>query len=102
MVFTLVLCTIPAPDRALAEARRVLRPGGALVVLEHVRGDGRHARRQSRIDPVWTKVMAGCHLDRDTGAAVRSAGFEPDHEQRFTVPPSWNPTSTLLRLTATR
>lgn len=102
VVFTLVLCTIPHPDRALAEARRVLRPGGRLVVLEHVRGHGRHARWQSRLDPVWTRVMAGCHLDRDTATTVRSAGFEPDHEQRFTVPPSWGPTSSLLRLTAVR
>lgn len=101
-VFTLVLCTIPDPDRALAEARRVLRPGGALVAIEHVRGHGRHARWQSRLDPVWTTLMAGCHLDRDTASSIRSAGFEPDHEERFTVPPSWNPASSLLRLTATR
>jgi ubiquinone/menaquinone biosynthesis C-methylase UbiE len=102
VVFTLVLCTVGDPDRALAEARRVLRPGGTLVALEHVRGHGAHARWQSRLDPMWTRVMAGCHLDRDTASAVRSAGFDPGHEERFTVPPSWNPTSSLLRLTATR
>ena len=102
VVFTLVLCTVGDPDGALAEARRVLRPGGALVVLEHVRGHGRHARWQERVAPVWKRVMAGCHLDRDTAAAVRSAGFAPDHEERFTIPPSWNPPSPMLRLTATR
>ncbi|TCK21005.1 class I SAM-dependent methyltransferase [Pseudonocardia endophytica] len=102
VVFTLVLCTIPDPGRALAEARRVLRPGGRLVALEHVRGHGGHARWQARLDPVWTRVMAGCHLDRDTAAEIRSAGFDPDHEERFSVPPSWGPTSSLLRLTATR
>lgn len=102
VVFTLVLCTVPDPGAALAQARRVLRPGGTLVALEHVRGHGGHARWQSRLDPVWTRVMAGCHLDRDTAATIRSAGFEPDHEERFSVPPSWGPTSALLRLTATR
>ncbi len=102
VVFTLVLCSVADPGRALAEARRVLRPDGRFVALEHVRGAGRHARWQERIDPVWTRLMAGCHVDRDTGAAIRSAGFQPDHEERFTVPPSWNPTSVLLRLTAGR
>lgn len=102
VVFTLVLCTVGDPGRAIAEARRVLRPGGTLVALEHVRGHGRHARRQERLDPLWTRVMAGCHLDRDTGAAIRSAGFDQGHEERFTVPPSWSPTSSLLRMTVTR
>lgn len=102
VVFTLVLCTVGDPGRAIAEARRVLRPGGTLVALEHVRGHGRHARRQQRLDPLWTRVMAGCHLDRDTGAAIRSAGFDHGHEERFTVPPSWSPTSSLLRMTVTR
>lgn len=101
-VCTLVLCTVGDPVRALAEIHRVLRPGGLLIVLEHVRGTGRHARWQRRIDPVWTRLMAGCHLHRDTGAAVRAAGFVPETEERFTVPPSWNPPSTLLQLTARR
>lgn len=101
-VCTLVLCTVGDPVRALAEIHRVLRPGGLLIVLEHVRGTGGHARWQRRIDPVWTRLMAGCHLDRDTGAAVRAAGFVPETEERFTVPPSWNPPSTLLQLTARR
>lgn len=102
VVFTLVLCTIGDPGRALAEARRMLRPGGRLVALEHVRGHGRQARWQSRIDPVWTRVMAGCHLDRDTAATIRAAGFVPDAEETITIPPAWGPTSVLLKVTAAR
>lgn len=97
---TLVLCTVADPERALAEIRRVLRPDGRLVLIEHVRGDGRQARWQQRLDPVWTRVMAGCHLTRDTGAAVRAAGFRVEREERFTVGPPVNPAAPALQLTA--
>ncbi len=74
VVFTLVLCTVTDPDRALAEARRVLKRTGRLVVLEHVRGTGRPARRQDRLTPVFRRFGAGCHPNRDTGAASRGQG----------------------------
>lgn len=70
-----VLCTVADPARALAEARRVLRPGGRLVFVEHVRAEGRAARRQDRITPAWRRLNAGCHPNRDTVAAIRAAGF---------------------------
>ncbi len=78
VVAFLTLCTIPDYRAAAREAFRVLRPDGALLVMEHVRApDGsRLARWQRRIDPVWTRLAVGCHLDRDTGAALRAAGFE--------------------------
>ncbi|WP_343232985.1 class I SAM-dependent methyltransferase [Miltoncostaea marina] len=75
VVCTLVLCSVADPDRALAEARRVLRPGGRLLFIEHVRGEGRRARRQDRLTPVWRRLGAGCHLNRDTVAAIGRAGF---------------------------
>src|SRR5580700_6311733 len=75
VVFTLVLCSVASPDRALAEARRVLRPAGRLIILEHVRGTGARARWQDRLTPLWSRFSAGCQLNRDTAAAVERAGF---------------------------
>ena len=67
VVGTLVLCTIPDPERALSEVARVLRPGGRLLFLEHVRsGDPGLARWQDRLRPVWSFVAGGCQCNRDT------------------------------------
>ncbi len=86
VVATLVLCSVADPDAALAEMRRVLRPDGRLLVLEHVRGEGRRARWQDRVTPLWRRVGAGCHPNRDTQAAVVRAGFRLEHEERFEPP----------------
>ncbi len=86
VVATLVLCSVADPDAALAEMRRVLRPGGRLLVLEHVRGEGRRARWQDRVTPLWRRVGAGCHPNRDTAAAIVRAGFHLEHEERFEPP----------------
>jgi len=77
VVSTLVLCSVPDPAAVLAEARRVLRPGGRLVFLEHVAAEDRPARLrwQRRLDHVWPYVAGGCHLDRRTGVAIADAGF---------------------------
>jgi ubiquinone/menaquinone biosynthesis C-methylase UbiE len=78
VVATLVLCSVEDPVAALAEVRRVLRPGGRLLLLEHVRAAGARGRWQERLSPLWRRVAAGCHPDRDTLAAVRAAGFATD------------------------
>ncbi len=79
VVFTLSLCTIPRPERALSEAWRVLRPAGRLLALEHVRArEPRLASWQGRVSPLWKVVAGGCHLDRDTRRSIEAAGFVLD------------------------
>lgn len=76
VVGTLVFCSIPRPDLALAEVRRVLKPGGRLYLLEHVRSH--HAwlgGLQDALAPGWLRLTGGCNLNRDTEATVRAAGF---------------------------
>ncbi|HEX5619725.1 MAG TPA: class I SAM-dependent methyltransferase [Solirubrobacteraceae bacterium] len=75
VVSTLVLCTVEDPARALAEARRVLRPDGRLLFIEHVRADGALARWQDRLEGPWRHVGNGCHANRDTLAALSANGF---------------------------
>lgn len=76
-VSTLVLCTVERPDAALDEIRRVLAADGTLFFLEHVAAKDNPDRLkwQHRCEPVWKHVAGGCHLTRDTEAAIRDAGF---------------------------
>ena len=77
VVSTLVLCSVRDQDRALAEIRRVLKPGGELLFLEHVRSDDpKSARWQDRLERPWGVIAMGCHPNRATLGRIEAAGFE--------------------------
>jgi SAM-dependent methyltransferase len=83
VVSGLVFCSVGDPGRGLAEVRRVLRGGGRLRMLEHVRAGGRMAAwLQDRTQPAWTWLTGGCHPNRDTEASVVAAGFAIDPSTR--------------------
>lgn len=87
-VASLVLCSVPDQAAALAELRRVIRPGGELRFYEHVAADHpKAARMQQRVDKVWPWFSGGCHVTRRTEAAIVAAGFEVEECDRFLFEP---------------
>jgi ubiquinone/menaquinone biosynthesis C-methylase UbiE len=90
-VSTLVLCTVGDQERALAELARVLRPGGSLLFIEHVRSDSPgFARWQQRLNPLQRVIGCGCNCNRATVERARTAGFEITelaHDNLRKVPP---------------
>ena len=98
VVFTLVLCTVPDQAAALAEARRVLRPGGRMLFLEHVRSEEpRLARWQDRLQRPWRFLADGCNCNRDTAAAIGRAGFAIERLEHDTMPKAIPPVRPLIR-----
>lgn len=99
-VVSLVLCTVRDQQRALSELARVVKPGGELRFLEHVRSDRpRRARVQQAIDRsgVWPRLAGGCHCARDTLAAVERAGFVIERACEFDLGPGWVITNPYVR-----
>jgi ubiquinone/menaquinone biosynthesis C-methylase UbiE len=91
-VTSLVLCSVPDQATALAELRRVLRPGGELRFLEHVRSPhAGKARLQLSLDRagIWPRMAGGCHCGRDTVSSLRVAGFEVAEVTSVEYGPSW-------------
>jgi ubiquinone/menaquinone biosynthesis C-methylase UbiE len=87
VVTTWTLCTIPDPLRALSEMRRVLRPGGALLFVEHGRTpEPGVARWQDRLDPLWSRIAGGCHLNRKMDDLIAGNGFRIDSLSNARLP----------------
>ncbi len=86
-VSTLVCCSVGDPARALGQIRRVLKPGGSLVFLEHVAAwdNPRRRRWQERLNPLWRRFASNCHLNRETEQTIRAAGFAIDRIQRESI-----------------
>jgi ubiquinone/menaquinone biosynthesis C-methylase UbiE len=95
-VASLVLCSVPDVPAALAEIRRVLRPGAQLRFFEHVRADTPGLARVQRIldATVWPTFGGGCHPDRDTRAAIEAAGFTIDEIDQLRIPETRIPAPT--------
>jgi ubiquinone/menaquinone biosynthesis C-methylase UbiE len=92
----LVLCSVPDVPVALAEIRRVLRPGAQLRFFEHVRADTPGLARVQRIlaATVWPTFEGGCHPDRDTRSAIEAAGFTIEEIDHLRLPETRIPTPT--------
>lgn len=87
VVVTWTLCSIPDPRAALAEMRRVLRPDGRLLFIEHGRADTPGvARWQERLDPFWKRLAGGCHMSRAPDRLIEAAGFRLESLERWRRP----------------
>jgi ubiquinone/menaquinone biosynthesis C-methylase UbiE len=84
VISTMVLCTVPDPGQVLDEVRRVLRPNGRFLFIEHVRSEQpRLARWQDRLHSLWKPFALGCHCNRDTVALLSTSGWTVEALEHF-------------------
>lgn len=93
VVITYTLCTIPEADAAFAEIRRVLKPNGQIIFVEHGKApDQAVLKWQNRINPLWKKIGGGCNLNRDIPNIFHKNGFKIDDLKTMYLP-GWKPAS---------
>ena len=87
VLVTFTMCTIPEVAAANKEMLRVLKPGGKMIFCEHgLAPDVKVSKWQSRLDPVWSKIAGGCHLNRDIPRLIKNAGFEIKTMEQMYLP----------------
>ena len=87
IVMTWSLCSIPDPVAALQQMKRVLKPNGSMIFVEHGRSpDPGVMKWQNRITPVWKHIAGGCHLNRKIDDLIRAAGFRTTEQRNFYLP----------------
>jgi len=90
IISTLVLCTVPDPEKAISNYRRLLKPGGKLVVLEHIHSISKRDRRlQNLVNPFWKAFSEGCNLNRQTDKLLIETGFMPVNQKYFVKTLRW-------------
>ncbi|MBN1524380.1 MAG: class I SAM-dependent methyltransferase [Spirochaetales bacterium] len=86
VVMTLVLCSVPDPQKAVREIQRVLRPGGEFIFIEHVASCSRKVKGlQHAVTPAWKRISGNCHLDRDSVKTIQDQGFHLDKYMQSTL-----------------
>jgi ubiquinone/menaquinone biosynthesis C-methylase UbiE len=90
VVSTLVLCSIPEPEKAIEKFGDWLKPGGKLVILEHIHAENKFNKKiQNLINPVWRFFADGCNLNRNTDVLLEEGGFTPLEEEYFAQSLRW-------------